>query len=99
MAKRSNVQEYSNYTIEEAVEEPVYEEKPAIVIQAGTSYNLVRSLLEARVKVSGVSGREYIWQNAGDVVEVAPEDVERLLAKRRGGSCCGGKPNPMFEIA
>jgi len=97
MAKRSNVPVYSDYTVDK--EEPIYEEKPTIVNKTKASYTLVRNLVDARVKATGVSGREYVWSGVADVVEVASEDVEGLLAKRRGGNCCGGKPSPMFEKA
>jgi len=38
------------------------------------------------------TGKEYIWEGAGSLVDVPEKDAEILLAKRRKvGGCCGNK--------
>jgi hypothetical protein len=59
---------------------------------------LVRSLYPAIVRVAGQSGESYVFEKSGAEVKVNALDVERLLAKRRGG-CCGTVASPMFELA
>lgn len=50
----------------------------------------IQSLFPAHLKYIGLSGQEYQWFKAGDVVIVSEEDVPSLLSKRIGrGSCCG----------
>lgn len=59
--------------------------------------------IDAKVKVEGMySGREYIFDGAGSVVNVDQRDVEWLLSKRQGGrQCCGGTGggNVVFKLA
>lgn len=46
------------------------------------------------------SGNRYVFEQSGSVVEVASEDVENLLARRRKSGCCGaGQDEPFFELA
>lgn len=63
---------------------------------------LIESLIEAQLTYSGrVSGKQYVWKKAGDVIAVLPEDVPELLEKRLGGSiCCGDHStgNKIFQI-
>ena len=62
----------------------------------------LQSLFPAHLKYRGLSGKEYEWQKAGDVVHVSEEDVPYLLSKRIGrGSCCGVRNeggNVVFQI-
>lgn len=64
----------------------------------------VQSLYDSRLIYRGdVSGKEYEWKKAGDIVMVLAEDVPSLLDKRIGkGSCCGAvnqNGNKVFELA
>lgn len=62
----------------------------------------IRSLYDARLEYTGqVSGKQYLWNKAGSVVEVDVEDSEILLAKHIGGQlCCGNSQdmNRIFEL-
>ena len=62
----------------------------------------VQSIFPARlIYVGQISGKQYIWDKAGDVVDVNIEDVDDLLSKKLGeGSCCGSsqKGNPLFTL-
>ena len=59
--------------------------------------------IDARVKVEGkYSGREYVFNGAGSVVDVDQRDVEWMLSKRQGErQCCGGTGggNVVFSLA
>ena len=57
----------------------------------------VRNIYPSKVGIVGLSGKKYIFDGAGAEVKVRVEDVEKLLAKRRGG-CCGGTPGRVFEL-
>ena len=63
----------------------------------------VRSKFPARLKLVGASsGKQYVWQAAGSVVEVDAVDARDLLSKKMGSqTCCGGtqQKNFLFEIA
>lgn len=62
----------------------------------------IRSLYDARLEYTGqVSGKQYLWNKAGSVVEVDVEDSEILLAKHIGNQlCCGNSQdmNRIFEL-
>jgi hypothetical protein len=85
-----------------------FEEKPTIVIPEAPKYNKgisntiqIRSRIDAIYKTIGaVSGRAYVFNGGGSVVDVDKEDVDELLSRRKGNSCCGGTnvPNPIFEL-
>jgi hypothetical protein len=113
MAKRANMSKQYPYSVEPVEIEPndsIMEiEKPAIVIPEAPKYNkgisntiLIRSRIDAIYKTIGaVSGRAYVFNGGGSVVDVNKEDVDELLSRRKGNSCCGGTnvPNPVFELA
>lgn len=46
-----------------------------------------------------VTGQIYTFERPGSAVKVAKEDAEIMLTKRKGDTCCGGTPSPMFELA
>lgn len=87
-----------------------FEEKPAIVIPEVPKYNKgisntiqIRSKVDAIYKTIGaVSGRAYVFNGGGSVVDVNKEDVDELLSRRKGRSCdgCSGisTPNSVFEL-
>jgi hypothetical protein len=50
----------------------------------------LQSLYPAHLKYIGLSGQEYEWLKAGDVVHVLEEDAPTLLTKRhKFRGCCG----------
>lgn len=61
----------------------------------------IRAIYPSILKYTGlVTGKQYIWNGAGDVVGVDHEDAPYLLSKRIGGrSCCGVQQNgnKLFE--
>lgn len=87
-----------------------YEVQPEVQIdsESNMSYNSRKagvkliSMLNARLEYTGqVTGKQYVWNTAGSVVEVDAEDSEILLAKRIGGeTCCGNSKggNVVFQI-
>lgn len=61
----------------------------------------IESLFPAHLKYRGLSGKEYEWQKAGDVVMVFEEDAPTLLSKKIGNrGCCGvySEGNVLFQI-
>lgn len=94
MEKRSDVSSDSRTRVNDEVVEP----KPTLAVNKPKNVTvLVRSLYPAILKVAVQSGKIYLFNGSGAEVKVKSEDVEELLAKRRGG-CCGGSESPMFEL-
>ena len=61
-------------------------------IETKTVY--IQSVFDARLLYTGqVSGKQYVWNKAGDICEVDMLDSEILLAKRMGGTGCCGNSN------
>lgn len=61
----------------------------------------IESLIEAHLTYSGrVSGKQYEWLKAGDIVTVLEEDAPDLLKRRLGKKqCCGNSNgNYIFQI-
>jgi len=81
--------------------------EPEVVLPRVLKYNKssntvpVRCLLDARTSVTGaVTGEVYIFSGAGAIVDVAQEDADELLNKKRGRACCGGKSGKfVFQLA
>ena len=75
------------------------------VVEVGKSPKTMRlrSRRDARLLYTGqVTGKRYVWDSAGSVVEVDFLDGEILLAKKSNGkTCCGSSKgdNSVFEIA
>lgn len=93
----------------EPVEDEVELEGDGVEITAPAYYTkvvhgtvFVRSKFPARIRETGsVSGLQYEWPKAGDVVEVDERDVDFLLTRRVGNKgCCGGATfdNHLFEL-
>lgn len=61
----------------------------------------IESLIQAHLEYTGkVSGRQYVWNRAGDIILVDEADVPELLDKRLGKkTCCGNGENRIFQIA
>ncbi len=62
----------------------------------------VRLLKNTRYKITGISGKNYVFDGAGSVLQVDSEDVDLLMKKNenRPNSCCGGaSPSKIFESA
>jgi hypothetical protein len=76
-----------------------------VVVVPADEVTLVRiaNHIDAKVKVqSRYSGREYLFDGAGSVVNVDERDVEWMLEKRQGErQCCGGTGggNVVFKLA
>ena len=53
-----------------------------------------------RVRVIGsVTGKEYVFEGAGAIVEVDEQDVPAMLEKGKGVSCCSGTEGaPYFSL-
>lgn len=110
MAKRSNVSRDSGtklkkpgkfdkekQEIETLINSEEYKELKTLVV-SGFSRVWIRNMYPAKVGVVGPSGEKYTFEKRGTEVKVRREDVETLLAKRRGG-CCGTAPGRMFVLA
>ena len=103
MAKKrvQTVEEFDDYlNDEEELEESV---EVTVANMAPETYNIVRIVnkIGARVKYPGaVTGKLYIWERAGAVVNVDERDVPDLLTKTLGKKrCCGSaNSNFVFEI-
>lgn len=49
-------------------------------------------LLDATVKITGTgTGKQYVFNGAGSVVDVDISDKDEILNKKRGRACCGGE--------
>lgn len=61
----------------------------------------VRLMLDVKFKaIDTPSGREYVFNGAGSVVNVDTIDLEWFLSKRQNKGCCGGGGGlPIFELA
>lgn len=75
----------------------VVEIKPTIIIKVVE----IQSLIDAHLVYAGrISGKQYEWKRAGDIVSILEEDVPELLEKRLGKkTCCGNGENRIFQIA
>lgn len=81
--------------------EPADPEPEPESYEAESGNVLVRGLWPGTVKIVGPSGNQYVFE-AGQVQEVAPEDVEHLMSKNHnaGRACCGGESERyFFELA
>lgn len=83
--------------------EPI--KKSTVVNIQNKTYNnttQVQSIFPAKLRYTGAtSGKEYIWEKAGDVVSVENVDLDELLTKKVGSKgCCGDNlnGNPVFQI-
>jgi len=107
MAKRTNLQkQYSPELIAALTEE--YTEKPAIDISEPIIYNkVISNTIQVRSKVDAIyktigalSGRAYVFNGGGSVVDVNREDVDELLSRRKGKGCagCSGSNVPQYAF-
>jgi hypothetical protein len=64
------------------------------------SYNNVKLqlLIDIDLTLIGVSGKQYRWSHAGDIVDVDKTDAEIFLKKRYGERFCCGTHNQLFDI-
>jgi len=79
-------------------EELVEEEKEVVKSQQSETVAIV-SMRNMKINYTGpVTGKLYVFDGAGAVVDVDVEDAEIMLAKR-GGKCCpgGSGPAPYFS--
>ena len=76
-----------------------------VVVDSIQPYNYkeikIQSLIDSRLIYTGqVSGKQYEWLKAGDIISVQVEDAPELLSKRIGQrACCseGLLGNKVFE--
>ena len=84
------------------IEYPISYDIEVVVEQEVERTESVQSLFPAIIKRTGqVSGKRYVWDKAGAIVEVLSDDVPSILASRIGGKgCCGGssKGNELFRV-
>lgn len=114
MAKRSNVRRSgrvkkkleegwdSAETPEEFLDKTVIDTDNESIIEVfDLPYVLIRCIYPAVMKMEGsVTRNLYVFNGAGSVVKVAPEDAEDMINMRRGNRpCCGGVggDNVIFE--
>lgn len=59
----------------------------------------IQCMIDSKVKLTGTAtGNVYIFSGAGSVVEVALEDKDEILNKKRGRSCCGKGNSQLFTL-
>jgi hypothetical protein len=103
MAKRSDISSNGGSRvddrvfIESKVKKPKVEKEKELAVSKEPDRVGVRNNYPANVKMAGQSGEVYVFPGIGTEVKVRAEDVEQLLARRRGG-CCGAVPSFMFEL-
>jgi hypothetical protein len=103
MEKRSDVSRDGRDGIEEPeiiepqAEQSKVEKEEELTVSKEPDRVLVRLNYPSNVKMAGQSGERYVFPGIGSEVKVRVEDVEQLLAIRRGG-CCGAVPSFMFEL-
>jgi len=76
----------------------ISEEKKEVKSQQSETVSII-SLRNMKINYTGkASGKLYVFDGAGAVVDVDVEDAEIMLAKR-GGNCCpgGSGPAPYFS--
>lgn len=91
--------------------ESVQEELDALEVDNTVEYDEVEEVVTervqlrypAKVKRTGQSsGKQYVWNGPGDIVEVDKEDVPALLLSKIGGrGCCGSSGrngNYLFQV-
>lgn len=80
MESADTMSKYSSVKVEEVIPEPSEQVSVRLQLQ-----------IDAKVSVTGVSGKKYVFNGAGSIVDVDEMDAEYLLQKRQGGrQCCGG---------
>ena len=97
MAKRSNLSRYGGTRLDKAKSNDKKVKK--LTVSKKPKRVWVRNMYPARrIGIKGrSSGEKYIFEGRGAEVKVREEDVEQLLAKRRGG-CCGTASGRMFVL-
>lgn len=102
MAKRTK-RTYASKLVEDDEEKDEVE----VAEEPKTSYNSTKKRLQLKISAKVIvredmtkSGKRYIWERAGAIVEVEDEDVPGLLEKRLGNAtCCGGDPENLKIFA
>ena len=100
MSKRYKKPSYD--AIEEEKDDEVMVAEEPITEYDFSSEVKIQSRISARVQATGlISGKRYLWERAGAIVEVDCRDVPGLLEKKLGEKpCCGGNSDNLkvFEI-
>ena len=105
MAKRSDISRDDRIgideleVIEKKIEQPEAEDvkEENLTVSKEPDRVWIRLNYPSNVKMAGQSGERYVFPGISSEVKVRAEDVEQLLAIRRGG-CCGAVPSFMFEL-
>ena len=108
MARRKKRNDYLDDVLtkreQEELENEELEEELVVETTEQADYNntvKLQNLIGAQIKLPGsVSGKFYVWEKAGAVVEVDERDAPELLAKALGQKrCCGSaNSNLVFQI-
>ena len=100
MADTSKIGVKNNFRIKQEEELPI-DGGGQITYNKAVDTVSIRSLLDARVKVTGtVTGTIYTWDRAGSIALVDVRDKDEILNKKRGRACCGGQSGKsLFELA
>lgn len=90
MAKRS-VDERHSIGLESGQDEEI-KDLPAAFVRLVLARDIV-------LKINGpVTGKQYVFNRAGSMVDVDASDVPGLLLKRSKSSCCSGETSPYFDV-
>jgi len=90
---------YNLRTVEDE-DQPVHKKVEEVKTYAKPDVKM-RLRINSNYKLTGkFSGREYLFQGAGSVLNVDSRDVDWILGLRRQKGCCGGGgSNAIFELA
>lgn len=89
-----------NKTDSASVDFPIEPDAPVKYNKEAKETVPIRNLMDATVIVTGtVTGQQYKFHGAGDIVEVDSLDKDEILNKKRGRACCGGHSGKsLFEL-
>lgn len=76
--------------------------KEVVAKQPSQSYNYKQVVLMVDVRLihtGAVTGKQYVWEQAGAILPVDERDVPDLLVQHVGtSSCCGGGTSKMIQV-
>ena len=73
--------------------------KPIEVVEESTTVRVMLMKSTILKMVGHVTGKEYIFNGGGSIVEIDIEDIDNLIEHNvRIQSCCGSFSSPNFEI-
>mgnify|MGYP001310856621 CR=1 FL=1 len=83
------------------IEEPELVKAEPKVYNETNEYVAIRSRVDAKFLVTGaVTGKQYVFDRAGSVVNINRKDMNEILNKKRGVGCCGNSDTDrnLFEL-